>query len=701
MTEPYPKYILRNIVISGTSVVGGGNVPSGGTTGQYLRKLSGTDYDTEWGTLTVANITDLTATSTELNYVDGVTSNVQTQLNAKLSTTLTSAYVYVGNGSNVATGVAVTGDVTISNAGVTAIGSGVIVNADINVSAAIAQSKMAALTASRAMVTDASGFATVSAATSTEVGYLSGVSSAIQTQLNAKLTSTLTSAYVFVGNGSNVATGVAISGDITISNAGVVAIAGGVIVNADVNASAAIAVSKLAALTASRALVSDGSGFMSASSVTATELGYVSGVTAAIQTQLDNEIATKTVNAIVKAPTVAEDGYAITWDNGAGEYTLSDPVIQGIPTGGTARQFLGKNSGTNYDASWLGLVTTDITDITSTAAELNILDGATLTTTELNYVDGVTSNIQTQLDAKQSSSLAFNAIWVGNGSGIATQLSPGTSGYVLTSVGGAPQWQPSTGTLGGSTGSIDNAILRANGTGGVTVQSSSILLSDTADLTLGITASTAGTTRTIEAAGTEAAIDLLIKPKGTGITYLYGGLTWVNDLLMVADSLASETKRVTISGSDSQIEAVKITDDIATFTISGAAGIVGFANGGDVIIEAGNGLNSGNTNGGDIFLQPGAKNASGLDGNIGLFTTTGSFGSGEKVMFINNATTNASAAPTNGIIVHARDSSDGSANSTLALYTEQAPEATATFTQSHRLKIWINNVEYYLPLDTV
>ena len=38
--------------------------------------------------------------------------------------------------------------------------------------------------------------------------------------------------------------------------------------------------------------------------------------------------------------------------------------------------------------------------LTSTATELNILDGATLSTTELNYVDGVTSAIQTQLDAK-------------------------------------------------------------------------------------------------------------------------------------------------------------------------------------------------------------------------------------------------------------------------------------------------------------
>jgi hypothetical protein len=38
--------------------------------------------------------------------------------------------------------------------------------------------------------------------------------------------------------------------------------------------------------------------------------------------------------------------------------------------------------------------------LTSTATELNILDGATLSTTELNYVDGVTSAIQTQLNDK-------------------------------------------------------------------------------------------------------------------------------------------------------------------------------------------------------------------------------------------------------------------------------------------------------------
>lgn len=44
----------------------------------------------------------------------------------------------------------------------------------------------------------------------------------------------------------------------------------------------------------------------------------------------------------------------------------------------------------------------NISDLTATASELNVLDGITASTTELNYIDGVTSNIQTQLDGKSS-----------------------------------------------------------------------------------------------------------------------------------------------------------------------------------------------------------------------------------------------------------------------------------------------------------
>lgn len=77
---------------------------------------------------------------------------------------------------------------------------------------------------------------------------------------------------------------------------GVVKAASGVfsastIVNADVNAAAAIAYSKLAALTANRALVSDGSGVVSVSSVTNVELGYLSGVTSSVQTQFSGKLS--------------------------------------------------------------------------------------------------------------------------------------------------------------------------------------------------------------------------------------------------------------------------------------------------------------------------------------------------------------------------------------------------------------------------
>lgn len=63
-------------------------------------------------------------------------------------------------------------------------------------------------------------------------------------------------------------------------------------------------------------------------------------------------------------------------------------------------------SGTNKKITKTNLIGTltlaTITDVTASAAEVNILDGALLSTTELNYVDGVTSAIQTQLNSKQA-----------------------------------------------------------------------------------------------------------------------------------------------------------------------------------------------------------------------------------------------------------------------------------------------------------
>ena len=73
------------------------------------------------------------------------------------------------------------------------------------------------------------------------------------------------------------------------------------IVNADIKSTAAIAFSKMADLTASRALVSDANGDVSISAVTSTEIGYLDGVTSAIQTQIDD----KSTNAFAIAQAVA------------------------------------------------------------------------------------------------------------------------------------------------------------------------------------------------------------------------------------------------------------------------------------------------------------------------------------------------------------------------------------------------------------
>jgi len=64
-------------------------------------------------------------------------------------------------------------------------------------------------------------------------------------------------------------------------------------------------------------------------------------------------------------------------------------------TSGIQGQLSGKSSTTHTHA-----VSAGATDVTATAAELNILDGVTATTAEINYSSGVTSGIQGQLSSK-------------------------------------------------------------------------------------------------------------------------------------------------------------------------------------------------------------------------------------------------------------------------------------------------------------
>lgn len=223
---PYPNIYIR-------ATGGGGGLPSGGATNQYLKKATSADGDVVWDTLTLTDITDISVITNELNALQGITDNIQDQLDAKLSSALLQARIFVGNGSNVAVGVVVSGDISISSAGVTELQDSAVINSKISAVAGIQFTKMEALAASRVTVTNGSGFTVASTVTVVELETLGGISSNIQTQIDAKVGTTLASARLFVGNVSNVATATEITGDITINNTGVTAISSGVIWPAD------------------------------------------------------------------------------------------------------------------------------------------------------------------------------------------------------------------------------------------------------------------------------------------------------------------------------------------------------------------------------------------------------------------------------------------------------------------------------------
>jgi len=161
---------------------------------------------------------------TELIYLKGVTNSIQTQLDSKgtsnvsqlsdLSdvgvTTATDKNALMADGdswesraiveadiSDLGSYITASDTVTLTNKVFDADGTGNsitnIENADIKAAAGIAVNKLAALTASEIAITDGSGFLASAAVATypslTELAYMKGVTSAVQTQLDAKLTS--------------------------------------------------------------------------------------------------------------------------------------------------------------------------------------------------------------------------------------------------------------------------------------------------------------------------------------------------------------------------------------------------------------------------------------------------------------------------------------------------------------------------------
>jgi hypothetical protein len=249
-----------------------------------LPNVSGTVITTgDTGTVTSTMIADGTITNTDINASAAIAYS-------KLAS-LTSGNIVLGDATNVATSTAVTGDVTISNTGVTSIASGAIVNADINASAAISYSKLASLTSGNILIGNASNVPTSTAVTGDVTISNTGVTSIssgviVNAEINASAAidysklAPLTSGNILLGDATNVATSTAVTGDITISNTGVTAIASGVIVNADISTSAAIAYSKLATLTAGNIVLGNAGNVATSTAVTGDVTISSSGVTA-------------------------------------------------------------------------------------------------------------------------------------------------------------------------------------------------------------------------------------------------------------------------------------------------------------------------------------------------------------------------------------------------------------------------------------
>jgi hypothetical protein len=133
---------------------------------------------------------------------------VQTQLDSKQTAILSNGKILVGDATNKAAAVTMSGDVTIDNTGATTIGASKVTNTML--AGSIDATKLA----------DGS-------VNNTELQYINSLTSNVQTQLDSKQTSTLANGNILVGNALNTATAVPMSGDVTLSNTGATTIGSG------------------------------------------------------------------------------------------------------------------------------------------------------------------------------------------------------------------------------------------------------------------------------------------------------------------------------------------------------------------------------------------------------------------------------------------------------------------------------------------
>jgi hypothetical protein len=361
------------------------------------------------GTVTLPDTTSIGSVSaTEVGYLDGVTSAIQTQLDTKLaSATAATTYAPIANATLTGT-VVLPGTTSIGNVSATEIGYLDGVTSAIQTQLDAKQVK-------------------ISGVSDTEIGYLDGVTSAIQTQLDSKLsTSTASSTYAPLAaptfTGTVVLPSTTSIGNVSATEIGYVdGVTSAIQTQIDgkqATVTGAATTITGSDLTASRALTSNGAGKVAVSTVTSTELGYVSGVTSAIQTQLDDK-------SPLASPTFT------------GTLTSSDLVVNGALKVTQATKEKVYITGTGFAGYTYYFVT----------------NGAIQYITANSTGNG-TVNIRPSSSVTTDSFLA-----VGESVTIVLQITNGTAYYPnvwqIDGTGVTPKWQGGTPPSGGNANSID------------------------------------------------------------------------------------------------------------------------------------------------------------------------------------------------------------------------------------------------------
>ena len=213
-----------------------------------------------------------------------------------------------------------------------------------------------------------------------EFSYLDGVTSAIQTQINAK--------------------------QATITGAATT------IVSSD--------------LTASRAAISNSSGKIAVSTVTDTELGYVSGVTSAIQTQLGTKLTASNNLSDVSSTSTARTNLGLAIGTNVQAYDAELAAIAGLTSAADKGiQFTGSGTAAVFDLTTAGKALLDDADASTQRTTLGLgtiatqnansvaLTGGTITglgdpsssseAATKNYVDNLVTGLRTRVIARVAS----------------------------------------------------------------------------------------------------------------------------------------------------------------------------------------------------------------------------------------------------------------------------------------------------------